>query len=515
MRRISLVYLLIPAMLAAAASLAYYGYSYSQQLAERERQAILATMAELAKEKLIGIQTAIAEADQGVFDAVDFADLPRLGQTISVTPHRSATVLGQDLKIVSGGTFRKPDKRDDGAFALLLTQQVVPDMQLDSIGLNESRYLHREYDGRFYLFTATRLFSNGRIYFVLLEADISYLIAEVFPAFFDVRSPNLYQVTDGKGGFIYGYAFSGVPAKDVVELGFPETLTKWRLRVAQRDAGALASSETRQKTLDLVLIAVAMAVIAAGLLIMVAAVRRERRVSQLKSDFISNVSHELKTPLSIISMFGELLAMGRSKSPEQAVEYAEIIRRESLRLSSLIDNVLDFAKIERGGLPYSFDEDQDMGEVVHRALEISGPRLEQANMKLGVTIAEDLPPTRLDSNAMVLCVTNLVDNAIKYAVSGERIEIHLSEEGGKLTLVVRDFGPGIPKDEQSSVFDRFYRAKDIRLKPVRGSGIGLSLVKNIVLAHRGSIEIDSDVESGCAFRISLPITGSISGRANT
>ena len=509
MRRISLVYLLIPAMLAATASLAYYGYSYSQQLAERERQAILATMAELAKEKLIGIQTAIAEADRSVFDAVDFADLPALGQTISVTPHRSATVFGQDLKIVSGGTFRKPDQRDDETFAKLLTERVIPDIQVESIGLGQSRYLHAEYGGRNYLFTATRLFSKGRMYFVVLEADISYLIAEVFPAFFEVRSPNLYQVTDRRGSFIYGYAFTGVPAADVVELGFPETLTLWRLRVAQRDAGALASSETRQKTLDLVLIAVAMAVITAGLLIMVAAVRRERRVSQLKSDFISNVSHELKTPLSIISMFGELLAMGRSKSPEQAAEYAEIIRRESLRLSSLIDNVLDFAKIERGVLPYSFDENQDLGDVVMRAVEICRHRLDQTKMSIDIHIAEDLPTTRLDSNAMVLCVSNLVDNATKYAWEGEKIEIDVREEGNSLVLVVRDFGPGIPKEEHASVFERFYRAKDIRLKPVRGSGIGLSLVKNIVAAHQGKIEVDSELASGCAFRISLPITGSI------
>jgi len=508
-KRISLVYLLIPAMLAAAASLAYYGYSYSRQLAERERQAILATMAELAREKLIGIQTAIVEADQGVFDAVDFADLPQLGQTISSTPHRSATVFGPDHKIVSGGTFRKVDQRDDEAFAQLLTERVVPDFDLDSIGLNESRYLHESYDGRLYLFTATRLFRKGRMYFVLLEADVAYLIADVFPAFFDVRSPNLYQVVDGQGRFVYGYAFSGVPAADVVELRFPETLTRWRLRVAQRDAGALASSQTRQKTLDLVLIAVAMTVIAAGLLIMVAAVRRERRVSQLKSDFISNVSHELKTPLSIISMFGELLAMGRSKSPEQATEYAEIIRRESVRLSSLIDNVLDFAKIEHGALPYSFDEDQDIADVIHRAAEICQPRIEQTEMVLAIDLPENLPLTRLDSNAMVLCLSNLVDNAVKYASKGKRIELGAREEGECLELTVRDFGPGVPKDEQDSIFDRFYRAKDVRLKPVRGSGIGLSLVKNIVIAHKGSITIDSAEGEGCTFRISLPITGSI------
>jgi two-component system phosphate regulon sensor histidine kinase PhoR len=501
--------LLIPAMLAAAMSLSYYVYSYSQQLAQRERMATLGTMAELAKEKLIGIQTAIAEADRGVYEAVDFGDLAQLGQVIASTPHRSATVLGLDYEIVSGGTFRKAKERDDEAFTELLTGVVVPQLDLDTIHLKQPRYLHGEFDGRQYLFSATRLFSQGRMYFLVLEWDIAYLLAEVVPAILDQRSSNLYQVLNSQGNLVYGYPFRGIAAADIVEIGFPDTLTQWRLRVAQREARNLASGETREKRLDFVLIGVAMAVIAAGLIIMLVAVRRERRLSQLKSDFISNVSHELKTPLSIISMFGELLAMGRAKSDEQASEYAEIIQRESLRLSALIENVLDFAKIERGVAPYTFVDDQDLGEVVARAVEICRTRLEQADMTLDLDMEEPLPSTRIDVNAMVLAVQNLIDNAIKYASGGERIEVSVKKKDQRLELVVRDFGPGVPDDERKSVFDRFYRAKDVRLKPVRGSGIGLSLVKNIAEAHRGGVEIDSGDDSGCAFRIWIPITGSI------
>ncbi len=498
-------------MLAAAASLAYYGYSYSKRLAERERQAILGTMRELAKEKLIGIQTAIADGDRSVYEAVDLGNLALLGESIASTPHRSATVLGADKTILSGGSFRKSDSEDedDEAFSQLLNTQVIPDLQLDNLALNQTHYLHRVYGEQMYLFSCTRKFGQGKSYFVVLEVDISYLFTEVFPAFFDAPSPNLYQVVTTQGDLIYGYTFSGIPASDVVELRFPETVTEWRLRVAHRDAGALASSETRQRTLDFVLIGIAMSIITAGLLIMMAAVRRERRVSELKSDFISNVSHELKTPLSIISMFGELLAMGRVKSPEKAVEYAEIIRRESMRLSSLIDNVLDFAKIERGVAPYQFEEEQDLEDVVSRALDICRPRVEQANMSLEWKAMQPIPRTRLDSNAMLLAVQNLVDNAVKYAPKGERIEVTLEVAGKNLVLRVRDYGPGIPNEERSSVFERFYRAKDVRLKPVRGSGIGLSLVKHIAEAHGGKVEIDSTVETGTAFRICVPITGSI------
>src|SRR6185436_18142462 len=127
--------------------------------------------------------------------------------------------------------------------------------------------------------------------------------------------------------------------------------------------------ELRHKRLiNSILIGGAVFVILGGLLVLGFAIRRERRLSALKSEFISNVSHELKTPLSIISMFGEMLAQGRTKSPEQAHEYAEIIWRESVRLGRLIDNVLDFAKIERGKNVYEFT-DTDIGEVVERAID--------------------------------------------------------------------------------------------------------------------------------------------------
>ena len=147
MRRISLVYLLIPAMLAAAMSLAYYVYSYSSQLAQREQGAILGTMTELAKEKIFGVQTAISDADRGVHEAVDFSDLAQLAQTIARTPHRSAIVLGLDYKIVSGGVFRKADARDDEAFTELLTEVIVPEMNLEAIHLKQPHYLHAKIGG--------------------------------------------------------------------------------------------------------------------------------------------------------------------------------------------------------------------------------------------------------------------------------------------------------------------------------------------------------------------------------
>ena len=342
------------------------------------------------------------------------------------------------------------------------------------------------------------------MYTLVAEVDLGYLLAAVFPAYLDVRGPNLYQVVDSDGRLVYGFAFTNIPRSEFVELGFPKTLSLWRLRVAPRDGGALAGSKNRQRTLDFVLIGLAMGAIVAGVVVMLAAVRREQRLSQLKSDFISNVSHELKTPLSIISMFGEMLAMGRVRSPEQAQEYAEIIRRESVRLSRLIENVLDFAKIEHGGDVYEFVDGEDLGLVVERAIDISRHRIERAELGLTLEIAEELPPTRLDANAITLALLNLVDNAIKYASDGGELYISVQAENGGVALRVRDRGTGISEEERSSVFERFYRARSVRLKPIRGSGIGLALVHHIAAAHRGEVEIEDLPEPGCSVRLWIP-----------
>jgi two-component system phosphate regulon sensor histidine kinase PhoR len=206
-------------------------------------------------------------------------------------------------------------------------------------------------------------------------------------------------------------------------------------------------------------------------------------------------------------MFGEMLANGRTKSPEQAHEYAEIIWRESVRLGRLIDNVLDFAKMERGMDVYEFSDDVDIIDVVGRAIELSGRRVAAAEMTITHELPEEMPLVRLDANAYTLAVLNLIDNAIKYAVEGKKIHVSLRRDEDRVVLAVRDWGPGIDPDEQERIFERFYRARSIRLKPIRGSGIGLALVQHIARAHGGDVTVASTVGQGSTFSIWLPIDG--------
>jgi two-component system phosphate regulon sensor histidine kinase PhoR len=337
---------------------------------------------------------------------------------------------------------------------------------------------------------------------VVIEDDVNRLVVEMFPLWLSpqANSSRLYQITDEQNKIQFGIPFKYESGGLAVSIPFtPDTLAGWELRIT---GGGLEVQQAlrRKRLIDSVLVGAAVTIVLAGLAFLALAIRRERRSNELKSDFISNVSHELKTPLSII----EMLANNRTKSPEQATEYAEIIWRESVRLGRLIDNVLDFAKIERGMGVYEFAE-SDVGEVVTRAIDLATRRLANAEMTLDADIEPELPLVRLDANAFTLAVLNLIDNAIKYAADGKKVSLSLKREDDRIVLAVRDHGPGIDPEEHERIFERFYRAKAMRLKPIRGSGIGLALVQHIARAHGGDITVTSTPGSGATFQLWLPV----------
>jgi two-component system phosphate regulon sensor histidine kinase PhoR len=203
-------------------------------------------------------------------------------------------------------------------------------------------------------------------------------------------------------------------------------------------------------------------------------------------------------------MFGELLATGRHKGEAMAREYAGIITRESDRLSHLIDNVLDFARLERGKASYRFAEGR-LEEVVERALDVLRHRLEKEKLRLRTEIEANLPPVRMDQDAMTLVLLNLVDNAVKYAGDGGEVSVRLRRAPGAVALAVSDRGVGISLDEQGRIFERFYRAESARARNVRGSGIGLALVKHIAEAHGGRVEVESAPGEGSTFTVYVPV----------
>jgi two-component system phosphate regulon sensor histidine kinase PhoR len=328
------------------------------------------------------------------------------------------------------------------------------------------------------------------------------------------------NIVDEEGRIIYGPPLRS--GEFTVGVRFPTTLYNWRVQVSPTASEEIAQRVQNRKSLELVFITLSCIVIVAGVATILVAAERQRRLNALKSDFVANVSHELKTPLALVRMFGEMLQSGRVSSAEKQKEYLDIIVGESERLSSLIENVLDFARVERGRDAYDFSIG-DLGEAVASAVQVYRYRAEREKVQLALEVEEGLPAVRLDPRAIQLAVINLLDNAIKYAQGTDTIRITVRREGPGLAVRVVDRGPGVPPDEQSRIFERFVRgvrASTGEGPRIRGSGIGLALVKHIAESHGGRAWVESrplpgekGANPGATFGISVPIPTQTETRA--
>jgi signal transduction histidine kinase len=245
----------------------------------------------------------------------------------------------------------------------------------------------------------------------------------------------------------------------------------------------------------------------AGIALMYRNVSRELALAKLKSDFVSNVSHELRTPLALIRLYAETLELGRISNRGKHQEYYEIIRKESERLTSLINNILDFSRIEAGKKEYSFRE-TNVADLVRSTLESYRFEIEQNGFYFEQKIENNVPLLQVDREAIARSLLNLVNNAVKYSANEKYLGIHLYHRNGSVNLEVVDRGIGIPAKEQCKIFEKFYRVGDPLVHNTKGSGLGLSLVRHIVRAHGGEVRVESAPGRGSKFIITLPVLAS-------
>jgi len=289
----------------------------------------------------------------------------------------------------------------------------------------------------------------------------------------------------------------------LLESNFDRPFSNWKAGIGLKDTNVdeLARSSFLHSAGATLLVLV---FLFCGMALTIRATDREARLAQAKSNFVSNVSHELKTPLSLLSLFSEILELGRVNSEEKKTEYYRIIRHESLRLNKMIDNILDFSKIEAGRKTYVF-ADGDMAEVIEQVLSSYRYQIVNSGFDIQTNIQASLPPVSIDRDAMAQAISNLLDNAIKYSGEVKQLSITTETLGADLSIEIADHGIGIPRAEQAKIFEKFYRVGNGLVHDVKGSGLGLSLVKHIIEAHRGTISVESDVGKGSRFTILLPL----------
>jgi signal transduction histidine kinase len=278
-------------------------------------------------------------------------------------------------------------------------------------------------------------------------------------------------------------------------------IQEWTAWVRPTSASDTAAQTAGERTFLLIAFAAFAAMV--SLFQVLRAARARTELAAMKSEFVSMVTHELKTPLALIKLVGETLEKGRYTSTDVVREYAGLLSQETNRLAQLIDNLLTFSRVSSLGQVYTF-QSVETGELVDDALREFWPRLNQLGFDVHIEIAPALPPIRADRTAMLQVLGNLIDNAIKYAGARRKLSISACSDANGVGITVTDAGVGIAPGELQRVFEKFYRGQGTN---VGGSGLGLTIARRVVEGHGGRIAIQSVAGEGTRVDIMMPAAG--------
>ncbi|HEX5315006.1 MAG TPA: HAMP domain-containing sensor histidine kinase, partial [Candidatus Kapabacteria bacterium] len=382
-------------------------------------------------------------------------------------------------------------------------------------GINTIMRDGKDYYDTFSMFIANED-ENGDRMLAGFMFDPDYLNTQFFPQMLDAAVSH-HEQTDEKNPVVMmlhsrsndtpivtspGWDGGEPEIEHMMEGAFPGLTLAIKMR-----GTTLAAIENHFVTTSFLTLGAITLLLIVGLVFTHRSISKEMALARLKSDFVSNVSHELRTPLSLIRLYSETLEMGRLKDSAKQHEYYEIIRKESERLTALINNILDFSRIEAGRKEYDFRE-TDLKELVRTTLDSYRYQIEQSGFAFEEKISENVPPMMVDREAISRSLLNLVNNALKYSQDNKYIAVNLFRDNGSVKLQVLDHGMGIPQEEQEKIFEKFYRVGDPLVHNTKGSGLGLSLVRHIVQAHGGTVGVDSTPGEGSKFTISLPVANS-------
>lgn len=274
--------------------------------------------------------------------------------------------------------------------------------------------------------------------------------------------------------------------------------------VDQRAVNDAVREQFRAYAWTAMITAIGICVIAAGAGI---AVSRQLRLHELKNTTVATVAHELRTPLASMRMLVDTLREGRYHSEQQVAEYLDLIASENLRLSRLTDNFLTLSRLERNEHAIHLAPTPPQ-EVITQAVNSMRAKLEMPGCQFSLDVPTDLPEITADREALSLVLANLLDNAVKYTGDDKKIQLHARAASGRVFIAVTDNGVGLSRAERKNVFKQFYQVDQKLSRSRGGCGLGLALVRHIVEAHGGRVDIESQLGRGSTFTVSIPIAGS-------
>ena len=325
-----------------------------------------------------------------------------------------------------------------------------------------------------------------------------------------VQDNLIVRAVDGEGRLVTT-THDATGQSDVLGARFDFLFRDWALSARSRHTAAAQVLEANASTTWVLMVLMSVAVLS-GVLLSWCAAGRERRLARIRSAFVANASHELRTPLASIAVFGEFLRRGRVTSSDKVVEYGRQIEQESHRLRHLIDNVLDFARIESAAVEYRREEVAIEDAVMAAIAAVDAGRERDGFTILLSDPGTPLPAVCIDAQAMTQVFVNLLDNAMKYSGPSRRIRVNLSMRDDCVAVSVIDFGIGIAAEDQEHVFHEFFRAAGADGNGVAGTGLGLAIVQYVVQKHGGDIEVDSRVGRGSTFTVLVPFAESAQER---
>jgi signal transduction histidine kinase len=307
----------------------------------------------------------------------------------------------------------------------------------------------------------------------------------------------VWQLVDPEGSVIAGAA--AVPSQSVARITgnaeYPWTLHVW---------SASPAEASRSRTILLAMMAAMLAFVWGASYFMARAIQREAAVAQLQSAFVAAVSHEFRSPLTTVRQMAEMLDADRVPTEERRHTYYRILAGEAARLQRLVETLLNFGKMEAGAERYRFD-DVDAAALVRKVVDDIEPQARDSGKAIEVEGPEMAIRVRADHSALAVALRNLIDNAIKYSPGQPTVWVRWRAEGTRAAICVVDRGVGVPRSEQRTIFRKFVRGRAAIEANIKGTGVGLSMVQQIVAAHGGEVRVESAPGQGSTFTVLLPV----------